>query len=127
MMTRQEARDRAKRGAELLDSKIPGWADEINLDSFDIGDESGCVLGQLRGDFFEAVDSLFSRWWRSTARVCDLACAHGFNATSVSRRGREREFSEITQAWREQIAARRSIKKVRDLVDIDEGVKAVAG
>ena len=41
------ARRRVRRGARLLDHERPGWANEIDLERFDIGDSTRCVLGQL--------------------------------------------------------------------------------
>ena len=47
-----------KRGAKLLDTYVPGWAKKINLKTFDLGDASYCVLGQVHKDFDAALYDL---------------------------------------------------------------------
>ena len=44
---RREARDRATRGAELLDKAMPTWFKKIDLKSLDLADCSNCMCGQL--------------------------------------------------------------------------------
>lgn len=44
------ARARVRAGAALLDKEEPGWADKINLSTFDITDTMHCVLGQVYND-----------------------------------------------------------------------------
>lgn len=38
---------RVQRGAELLDERMPGWADKVDVDEFDLRDGDRCVLGQI--------------------------------------------------------------------------------
>ena len=35
------------RGVELLDRKVPGWREHINLEDFSIESTSNCIVGQL--------------------------------------------------------------------------------
>jgi hypothetical protein len=42
--------DRVAQGAALLDFKVPGWEQRINLDTLDIQMTTACVLGQVFGD-----------------------------------------------------------------------------
>jgi len=41
-----------KRGAALLDTYEPGWADRIDLNALDMDFADQCILGQLYGDYF---------------------------------------------------------------------------
>jgi len=44
----EEERDpRVQRGVEWLDQHVPDWANLIKLKTFDIGNSSQCVLGQI--------------------------------------------------------------------------------
>jgi hypothetical protein len=43
----QDVMLRVKRGAALLDERIPGWDQRIDLDTLRIADSGQCVLGQL--------------------------------------------------------------------------------
>lgn len=40
-------RRRVRAGAEMLDTKLPGWWENINFDQLDIRDGWDCILGQL--------------------------------------------------------------------------------
>lgn len=55
---------RVEKGARLLDERMPGWADKIDLDAFRFEEVERCVLGQvglcyLSGGYGGAVASLF--------------------------------------------------------------------
>lgn len=39
--------ERVSRGAALLDRKVPGWENRIDLDRLDISSTANCILGQL--------------------------------------------------------------------------------
>lgn len=43
----QDAQDSINRGIEWLNEVRPNWADEINLETFNLSDVGDCVLGQL--------------------------------------------------------------------------------
>lgn len=45
--TAKNAKKFVAEGAVFLDTKIPDWYDQIELDSLSMGDECKCVLGQL--------------------------------------------------------------------------------
>jgi hypothetical protein len=47
MRTRAAEREAAANGATLLDERMPGWHDKIDLDRLDLASEKTCVLGQL--------------------------------------------------------------------------------
>ena len=56
----REARERATRGAELLDEKRPGWAAAIDRKRLDMGSVCNCVLGQLYKDFSDGLNAICS-------------------------------------------------------------------
>jgi hypothetical protein len=46
-MSQEVADRRVKAGAALLDERMPGWAERIELAQLDLSSEWKCVLGQL--------------------------------------------------------------------------------
>lgn len=65
------AKSRAKRGAELLDQHVKGWAKKIDTDKLLIRSDLSCVLGQLfKGDCQKGLDKL--------GIGVEQAVAHGF-------------------------------------------------
>lgn len=49
---------RVARGVKLLDKRMPGWDERINLHRLDMGNGTHCVLGQLYGDYYRGLDVL---------------------------------------------------------------------
>jgi hypothetical protein len=47
----RQALEAVRRGCALLDDHHPGWADEIDLEVFDISNGSQCVIGQVYGSW----------------------------------------------------------------------------
>ncbi|GAA4626729.1 hypothetical protein GCM10023196_036150 [Actinoallomurus vinaceus] len=101
--------ERVAKGAALLDEKLPGWHDRIDLDQLRLSSPCNCILGQTwdgeveHGDdpFFLHANRLFGR--ESGVHV---EAAHGFNSVHSGRAARE-EFGELTAEWRRIILARR--------------------
>ena len=52
--------DYVERGAKLLDEERPGWADMIYLEQLQMSDCSACILGQLYGDYSDAVNTILN-------------------------------------------------------------------
>lgn len=50
--------ERAAKGATFLDSRNPGWYKDIEIGILDMHSVFDCVLGQVFGDFFIAVEDL---------------------------------------------------------------------
>lgn len=46
---------KVEKGAEFLDDIRPGWEDEIDIESLDMGYCRICILGQLYGTFGKGV------------------------------------------------------------------------
>ena len=49
---------RVANGVALLNEKVPGWRDRIDLQTFDINSFQKCVLAQLYGSYFDGVAAL---------------------------------------------------------------------
>jgi hypothetical protein len=92
--------ERVAKGAALLDEKIPGWADRIDLHRFYIGSTCDCVLGQLHdGSYTDGMYAL-------TRDTED----HGFmwTASPADAGAEEAEIAELETEWRRVIEARRA-------------------
>lgn len=93
--------ERVEAGARWLDENRPGWVDRIDLDTLDLGDPCRCVLGQL-WDRYELAP-LSARYEDGDQEYGDwIAGDRGFH-----REGRI-GYSDLTDAWRALIVARRA-------------------
>ena len=50
--------ERVAAGAALLDKKVPGWREQVNLGTLKMNHCGRCVLGQIFGNYWGAVDDL---------------------------------------------------------------------
>ncbi len=50
--------ERVGAGAALLDGRLPGWRDLVDVDRLDLAVCDECVLGQIFGDYSRGVDAL---------------------------------------------------------------------
>jgi len=105
--------ERVEAGAAWLDANRPGWVDRINLRTLDLGEDCGCVLGQVYGDWLDRPDEVngsefemgFQRdesqdprdSWDDLRENWDDYCAR-VNG----------EYDDLTTAWRDYITARRA-------------------
>lgn len=100
---------RVARGAALLDEKLPGWVDMIDLDRLDIRSPCRCVLGQTwhdkesRAPFFRHSAALFGE----DDNQFSNEIKHGFNGGDDERFGNVEEYDALTDEWRRVILARR--------------------
>jgi hypothetical protein len=92
------ARERVRRGAELLDSTGLPWANHVQRSDLDLGSHENCVLGQLWGSFGLGVFFLNMLYGGALDHAGTVA--GGF-------KGMEAEVDELTGAWREEITSRR--------------------
>ena len=111
-LTLEVARQRVARGAHHLDRMFPDWATRIDIGTLELNCEENCVLGQLYGNFWDAVHAVpvfrkpGDEWF-----VADLPVRYGFvlayaelvNADSF---GAEPGYQRLQDAWVEAIAAR---------------------
>lgn len=88
--TNNDLAARVRRGAALLDRKIPGWAKKIDAHRIEIHCCYNCILGQLYGHYDDGFHAL-GLW---------SGCENGFNGLLGERRA-------LADLWRREIAARR--------------------
>jgi hypothetical protein len=92
------------RGAALLDEKLPGWDQRIDLDNLDLGNKCNCVLGQEFDDD-DAVGPLEFGYDAGLRELFagddDKAVDHGFLAADYE------PHDQLTAEWRRVILARR--------------------
>ena len=102
---------RVARGAALLDEKLPGWADRIDLDRLDLGSPCRCILGQTWDEgryddddpYFMHVRSLFGTYDQQR----DAGLGFNINFGAKLLREMDAEYAELTAEWRRVIEARR--------------------
>lgn len=67
-MTRQQLHARVQAGAAWLDDNVDGWRGSVDVNTLDMESPCNCVLGQLRGEYFDACEELridyFEDGWR---------------------------------------------------------------
>lgn len=96
---------RVEAGAAVMDSRVPGWADQIDLDRLDLSSNYRCVLGQTYGSYTTGALKVFGVFNGSRAEV---SREHGFDAhRALSQAEIDREFAALTEAWRKEIQERR--------------------
>lgn len=97
--------DRVRAGVALLDEKVPGWDQRINLKVLDLQYCNECVLGQLFGHFAEGLNEVFQLSTSSRDDWLQLGAAidHGFDA----REGRGYEV--LRRLWTYVIRQRRAV------------------
>lgn len=85
---------RVRRGVALLDEKVPGWHNRIDVATLELGDTRCCVVGQLMPEtsFWTLC---YSDWLGLHGRT--EFEAHGFDVEAYSRWS---EFDALTRLWR---------------------------
>jgi hypothetical protein len=91
-----------ERGAALLDERLPGWYEKIDLDKLDLASCENCVLGQLHGRKYERLRH--RRYYRGLDRLGILDRKAGDFGFTVRGSGR---FENLTAEWRRVIKRRR--------------------
>lgn len=88
-----------QRGAALLDQRVPGWRGRVDVLTLNMRSARLCVLGQLYGDYYDAVHVL---------NLGSSACEeHGFNSEWPTW-----NYEELTSLWIAEVQ--------RDIVDPNE-------
>jgi hypothetical protein len=107
-MTADTIEVRVARGAALLDEKLPGWADHIELDRLRLTSSCNCVLGQaFREDVVHAnsyragLINLFDSDY-----AYDEAVAHGFDLGDWEAESGA-AWLALTAEWKRVILSRR--------------------
>lgn len=94
-----DAESRIDCGAALLDQRVPGWADRVSLERFDIRSDRRCVLGQLYGDYDTGLHEL--GLYSGVGHGFDLRRSDVMVAPEPAAL-----FAPLDAAWRAAIAAR---------------------
>jgi hypothetical protein len=129
-MTREREREAAARGAALLDERMPGWANKVDLGRLNLYSTSECVLGQLFAksqrkpqwqaygypSLQAALDAGYTQR-QATQRVCVANYTLGTIVLELSNRalvshgfdsGPDTTFYGLDRAWEAEIRARQS-------------------
>ena len=105
---------RVARGAALLDEKLPGWWQRVDLDRLDLSKCTDCVLGQLTGDYDSMATTLLigPRANKYPLRGNAKAARLGFTLPPSDAEWlspmRLAEWAALTAAWKRLIESRRS-------------------
>jgi hypothetical protein len=115
---------RVAQGVALLDEKLPGWDERIDLDNLELDNTCNCILGQefCHHPDVDMEDDGNDEGWPAASPfdigVRELfdavrftnpehaARSHGFDASSPSMPG---EFDTLTAEWKRVILARRAV------------------
>src|SRR5258708_40306755 len=95
--------ERVARGAALLDEKMPGWAEHIDLDTLNLASSCRCVLGQLHPNL-EAPDDAYLDGLNHLDVSTTDDSGYGFDTSDED----DDEYERLTTTWRELIEARRA-------------------
>ncbi|HZE34072.1 MAG TPA: hypothetical protein VE198_21895 [Actinoallomurus sp.] len=106
-MTADTIEARVARGAALLDEKLPGWDQRIDLGRLNLQSECNCILGQEFADrstspYMAAVFELGLGNWSASEHGFDLLGEEESRITE-----RESTYAALTAEWRTVILARR--------------------
>ena len=98
---------RVSRGAALLDEKLPGWVERIDLAKLDLASPCRCILGQT----WDGIPDPESTPFAAHANELDLYDEdendYGFNAGGVDWFEDQPEYDALTAEWKRVILARR--------------------
>jgi hypothetical protein len=98
--------ERIARGAALLDEKLPGWVDQIDLDRLDLGSPCRCILGQTWDGGTIPGYSRFETHANALGLGDDEEIEHGFNASGGDYFEDAPEYRALTAEWKRVILAR---------------------
>lgn len=87
---------RVNRGAALLDEKVPGWWERIDLEQLQLSSCIRCVLGQLFGIYGQGIREL-----GDSIRLVADAIRHGLFVFDAA------DYEPLTAAWKQLIQQRR--------------------
>jgi hypothetical protein len=120
---------RVARGAALLDEKLPGWIERIDLDELDLANCFGCVLGQtFFNEWDEAEYTIHAEctpYDFGASELFDIEASYAsvmlarepgvYGFTGVPEEtDKERAFDALTAEWKRVILARRAGSEARD-------------
>lgn len=97
--------EHAARGAALLDGEQPGWAERVDLSTFDLGKPCACVLAQVYGSYWGGRRALgMIGGYAATAETW----THGFTLRPIGIR--PGAWQALQEAWVAEILVRREVR-----------------
>lgn len=107
-MTKRDLRSiaaRARRGARLLDKKLPGWHRKVKITTLDISECRDCALGQAHPSGFSAgVWDVLEGEEKPSRVIAPRLVYFGFDQV------RGDDYGPLTEAWKDEIRDRRRPK-----------------
>lgn len=94
MLSIRRARKRAERGGQWMDTVEPDWFLTVDLQKLDMSHDTSCVVAQTIGK------GSYNKSGMQAPGTIFWSSRYGFNARQVS-------CYVLTQAWREEVIARR--------------------
>jgi hypothetical protein len=93
--------DAVARGAALLNERVPGWRERLQLRRLHMEDCEQCVLGQIYGDYVMGLDAL----WPDLVMASEDS-TFGFDLVRPypPSPSKEERYKVLAAAWREAIA-----------------------
>lgn len=96
-------RPEVRRGADLLDSRVPNWDKRIDLTVLDLNYCDKCIVGQL------AYADVFGEWanYREALRLLGIdgdEALYGFDLID----GGDSDYAKLDEEWRDLITDRRA-------------------
>ena len=83
--------ERIEAGIALLDEKVPGWEQHIDIQRLNMGDCKRCILGQLYGDYNIGIKKLEIGLMQDSEL--------GFEVDSYE----DESYDDLTEMWKEYI------------------------
>lgn len=107
-MSTESIEARVARGVALLDEKLPGWIERIDLDKLDLASGCNCILGQTwsKGDD-DGRFTAFELQADALGLYGEDENDYGFNAGGEDYFEDRPEYDALTAEWRRVILARR--------------------
>lgn len=106
MLEMPDLGENVRRGAALLDERIPDWFSRIDLDRLDISDGFSCVLGQVTGKHYSLGLVTVGLHTRDLP-VFEEGPHHGFTVPFNLELGQTVEgFRLLRELWTDEISAR---------------------
>lgn len=101
--------NRVDRGARYLDAGLNGWHKHINLRELRMESEWGCILGQLFGSYWSALDELLMSAEQSAEHGFHLLYQDWGRPTKEGYEG----FIVLKRCWIDEIAYRLTKDQLR--------------
>jgi len=103
-MSETDFKPMVAKGAELLDERRPGWAEDIDLELLDMTSGWHCVLGQLYGDYYDGLEHMDPDL---RYRITDFSGRdHGFTLNMWGTNDDDEDWYRLHELWRQEVVAR---------------------